>query len=91
MNIFEFARMVQHDIEIVYNNGSGVFTATMRGVFLEGQNFYAYAEGVHSTTAMLDLCAQMSYATVRVRAEGSQLYILKTQAILLGDNCGEGA
>ena len=88
MNIFEFASMVQHDIEIVYSNDSGVFTSTMRGVFLEGQNYYAYAEDVHLTTAMLRLCAQMSYATVRVRAEGLQLYTLKTQEILLGDNWG---
>ena len=85
MNIFEFARMVQHDIEIVYCNDSGIFTATMRGVFLSGQNYYVNAEEAHPEWAMLSLCEQMSNATLRVRAEGSLIYTLKTPGIRLGD------
>jgi hypothetical protein len=85
MNIFEFARMVQHDIEIVYSSEGGVFTATMRGVFLSDQNYYAYAEEAHAEWAISSLCEQMSNATLRVRAEGSLIYTLKTSTMLLGD------
>ena len=85
MNIFEFARMVQHDIEIVYCNESRIFTATMRGVFLPDQNYYAYAEDAHPESAMLSLCEQMSNTTLRVRGEGSMIYVLNAPAILLGD------
>jgi hypothetical protein len=85
MNIFEFARMIGEDIEIVYAHDTGIFTATMRGVFLEGERHFAYAEDAYLTTALLSLCSKMSHATVSVKSD-SGIYTLKTPAMLLGVN-----
>ena len=85
MNIFEFARMIEQDIEIVYSHKSGTFIATIPDVFPESDEFAVRGEDTYLSGALLHLCRNLSFISVTVSKDYGA-FTLKTSAMLLEDN-----